>query len=443
MSDEPTDAEAASAGVLVAPRRIGPVPPHNLAMEESLLGSMLLSRTAILAAERSTITSADFYKPSHGHIFDSIMRCYTRREKVDPVIVADDLREHDLLDALGGRQTLLRIQGGTPASANASVYAETVVRHARRRQAIAFAGDLSEMGYDEDHTIEQVVEFAQTIADRIAMPSLVVEQGIDVLDLIDIEFDYRWIVPGLVRRLDRLIVTGLEGFSGKTEFVFQLAVQFASGVHPWTQTHGEYAPVRVLYMDFENALDQLQPRAKRLTKVAGDWLQRGMLTVESMPQGLNIRTAKGFGSLDAMCERHKPDVLITGPIYRMFDGERGMAKHSEEVAEEVTRALDRIRVRHDLALIIEAHAPHGNEGDRAGLRPYGASLWMRWPEIGVGLRPMQRRDQQSRKMVVVPGKFTFDFWRGTRDQDLRRPWPSGVQRWNTWSFIPIDDTEVF
>ena len=49
----------------------GRVPPHNLSAEESLLGAMLLSRTAIDIASES-LSSTDFYKPAHGHIYEAI-----------------------------------------------------------------------------------------------------------------------------------------------------------------------------------------------------------------------------------------------------------------------------------------------------------------------------------------------------------------------------------
>lgn len=431
-----------------APRRgSGRVPPHNLEAEESLLGAMMLSRDAIRVAE-ATVTEADFYKPAHATIFLAIMLTYgagpgDEPGKVDPVTVSDTLRSSDELAGIGGRQALLRIQGATPASANARHYAKIVSKLAAHRRAIRFAGDLAELGYDDsdEDSVDRLVELAHAIGDRISVPNQTVEAGIDVTALAEMTFDYKWLVPGLIRRLDRIIVTGLEGFSGKTEFIFQLAVQFASGVHPWTRNR-EFAPLRVTYVDFENALDQLHPRAQRLVKAAGEDLYAGQLTVRALPQGINLRNARGLGWLDAVCEQEKPDVLITGPIYRMFEGERGAPKHSEEVAEDVTQRLRRLTVRHDCALILEAHAPHGTEGDRANLRPYGASLWMRWPEIGVGLAPMKRRDSESRRLVVVPGKFSFDFWRGTRDQDLRRPWPSGVERSRPWSFVPTDDSEV-
>lgn len=432
------------------------IPPHNIEAEEALLGAMLLSRDAIMAAEQ-LLTAVDFYKPLHVQLYAAMTAVYASGSAVDPVTIAEYLRQHGQLEQLGGPGQLARIQAATPASANAPHYARIVAQLAAVRRALTGAAQLADAAYDafgrgdtgglhqltvDTDAVGELVQLAHTIGDRIEVPGAVVDPAVLLEDLVAMEFDYRWLVPGLVRRMDRIMLTGLEGFSGKTEHNFQWAVQFASGIHPWTRAR-EFPPLRVTYMDFENALDQLAARARRLCKAAGDAYRPGQLHVRALPEGLNIRSARGFGFLDAVCERDRPDVLILGPIYRMFEGERGMAKHSEEVAEDVTRRLDRLRVRHNLALMIEAHAPHGSEGDRANLRPYGASLWMRWPEIGVGLAPMKTRDPQTRKLVLVPGKFTYDFWRGTRDQDLRRPWPTAIQRWNNWSFIPAHDEEAF
>ena len=42
----------------------GRVPPHNLEAEESLLGAMLLSKDAVVAAVE-IVGADDFYKPAH------------------------------------------------------------------------------------------------------------------------------------------------------------------------------------------------------------------------------------------------------------------------------------------------------------------------------------------------------------------------------------------
>jgi replicative DNA helicase len=127
----------------------GRVPPHNLEAEESLLGAMLLSRDAISAATEARVETTDFYKPAHAHVYDAIMALYGVGEPVDPVTVADELRRSDLLDLIGGRAALLRIQAETPASANAAHYAKIVNELALLRRLIGVAGDIAEMGYDD------------------------------------------------------------------------------------------------------------------------------------------------------------------------------------------------------------------------------------------------------------------------------------------------------
>src|SRR4051812_41182298 len=103
-------------------RGVAPLPPHNLEDGEALLGAMLLSRDAITSAVEARVDSADFYKPAHGHIFEAIWSLYEQGEPVDPVTVAEELRRAELLDALGGKNSLLSIQAATPAAANAGHY---------------------------------------------------------------------------------------------------------------------------------------------------------------------------------------------------------------------------------------------------------------------------------------------------------------------------------
>src|SRR4029450_9857434 len=124
-------------------------PPPLPEAEESLLGAILLSRDAISAATEIGLDAAAFYKPAHAHIFDAVLSLYGQGEPVDPVTVADELRRIDLLDQLGGRQALLRLQAQTPASANASHYAHIVNELALLRRLIFVAGEISEMGYDD------------------------------------------------------------------------------------------------------------------------------------------------------------------------------------------------------------------------------------------------------------------------------------------------------
>ena len=122
------------------------------------------------------------------------------------------------------------------------------------------------------------------------------------------------------------------------------------------------------------------------------------------PRALNPR----FGAFETDFQFSATDKIYAAP--------HGTSKHDEDVAEQVAQALDEIAERTGCAYLIEAHAPHGNAGDRAGWRPIGASLWQRHPHFGHGFQP-RSRSKEDRKIVGV----TLRRWR--EDRDKNREWP--------------------
>ena len=151
-----------------ARRPAGRVPPHNIEAEESLLGSMLLSRDAITASVEARVDATDFYKGAHAHIYEAVMALYGQGEPVDPVTVAEELRRAELLDSLGGKPTLLRLQAGTPASANAGHYAQIVSELALLRRLIGVAGEIAEMGYDAPDNVTNTLDRAESLVFEVA-----------------------------------------------------------------------------------------------------------------------------------------------------------------------------------------------------------------------------------------------------------------------------------
>src|SRR5687768_14244047 len=127
-------------------RRSPRVPPQNIEAEESLLGAMLLSKEAIATAVE-TVSAADFYQPAHAHLFEAIVTLYGAGEPVDPTTVCEALRRAGVLDALGGKSAVLRIQVATPAASNAAFYARIVADHALLRRLVAVGGEIAELGY--------------------------------------------------------------------------------------------------------------------------------------------------------------------------------------------------------------------------------------------------------------------------------------------------------
>ena len=143
------------------------VPPHDLDAEESLLGAMLLSSDAVVAAIE-TCRAADFYKPAHGHIFSAVVSLFEAGEPVDAVTVADELRRSGVLDQIGDPTLLVSLQANTPSLANAAHYARIVEEHALLRRLIGVAGDLAELGYSVPDDVTAAVDEAERMVFDLA-----------------------------------------------------------------------------------------------------------------------------------------------------------------------------------------------------------------------------------------------------------------------------------
>jgi replicative DNA helicase len=154
-------------GAAAGQRPSGRVPPHNLDAEESLLGAMLLSKDAIATAVES-VASDDFYRPSHAHLFEAIVTLYGAGEPVDPTTVAETLRRAGVLDALGGKQAVLRIQTQTPAASNAAFYARIVADHALLRRLVAVGTEVAELGFTLPDDVMAVLDEAEQLIFEVA-----------------------------------------------------------------------------------------------------------------------------------------------------------------------------------------------------------------------------------------------------------------------------------
>jgi hypothetical protein len=100
--------------------------------ERALLGAVMQSADARTAA--ATITASDFYRPSHGQIYDAVLHLAKHRRKVEPITVLDELgrRKHvrpGYLDA----PYLHTCQAACATPANADEYVAIVREHSQRR----------------------------------------------------------------------------------------------------------------------------------------------------------------------------------------------------------------------------------------------------------------------------------------------------------------------
>ncbi len=144
-------------------------PPQDMAAEQSVLGSMLISKDAI-ADVSEALRGTDFYRPSHETIHDAVIDLFGRGEPVDMVTVAAELQRRGELARIGGAPYLHTLAANVPIAANASFYAEIVREKAILRRLVDAGVKIAQYGYAGEGQVDEIVDRAQaevySITDR-------------------------------------------------------------------------------------------------------------------------------------------------------------------------------------------------------------------------------------------------------------------------------------
>jgi replicative DNA helicase len=138
----------------------GKIPPQNIDAEKSLLGAVLIDEET-LADISEHVTTKDFYEKRHSTIYGGMMRLYEKHRPVDLLTLTDELKRKDELESVGGSAYLTELTNYVPTAAHAEAYAELVAQKAVRRRLIKASGDISELGYNEDTSTQELLERAE------------------------------------------------------------------------------------------------------------------------------------------------------------------------------------------------------------------------------------------------------------------------------------------
>jgi replicative DNA helicase len=131
--------------------------PSDHVAEQSVLGGMLLSKTAIDEVT-GILTGPDFYRPAHEAVFEAIVDLRERNVPADVVTVAELLAKSGDLERCGGRMYLHTLISHVPTAANAGYYADIVRKYSALRLLVATGVRLAGMGNNSDTDLADVPE---------------------------------------------------------------------------------------------------------------------------------------------------------------------------------------------------------------------------------------------------------------------------------------------
>ena len=120
--------------------------PHSLEAEQSVIGSMIMSKDAIVEASE-LITGADFYQQQYGIVFEAMVELHDEGKAVDLVTLQVRLREKELPPEISSMEFVRDLLATVPTSANVKYYAEIVAEKSMLRKLIKTTEEIGNLCY--------------------------------------------------------------------------------------------------------------------------------------------------------------------------------------------------------------------------------------------------------------------------------------------------------
>lgn len=141
-------------------RVIMKTPPHNNDAEQSVIGSMIMDKEAILAASE-IIVKDDFYNNYFGILFDTMVDLYNEDRPVDLVTLQNRLKENDSPSELVSLEYIRNLVSAVPTSANVKHYAQIVKEKSVLRRMIKTTEGIANKCYLNKDKLDDILEMAE------------------------------------------------------------------------------------------------------------------------------------------------------------------------------------------------------------------------------------------------------------------------------------------
>jgi replicative DNA helicase len=200
-------------------------PPQSIEAEQSVLGSMMLSKDAI-ADVVEVVRPGDFYRPAHQLIYDAVLDLYARGEPADAITVSAELTRAGQLVRVGGAPYLHTLISMVPTAANAGYYGQIVAERATLRRLVVAGTRIVQMGYETASGSTDVAGTVDDVVDRAQAEIYEVTERRTSEDFVHIES----LLQSTLDEIDKISATGGIGTGIPTGF--QQLDEYTNGLHP-------------------------------------------------------------------------------------------------------------------------------------------------------------------------------------------------------------------
>ena len=133
------------------------VMPNSLEAEQSVIGSMIMDREAIIAASE-ILLKEDFYHQQYGVLFEAMVELFNEGQPADLVTLQNRLKEKDVPLEVSSLEYVRDLVAAVPTSANVKYYAQIVKEKAVLRKLIKVTENIENECYLGKESLEVILE---------------------------------------------------------------------------------------------------------------------------------------------------------------------------------------------------------------------------------------------------------------------------------------------
>lgn len=134
--------------------------PSSAESERVILGAILLDNTLVSQAIE-LLKVDDFYSPLHRRVFKAMTHLFERGDKIEPILIGEELKKEGQLEAIGGIATITNLTFGLPHFSNIAQYAKVVKDKAIIRNLIKVCNQVTSEALAEEEDAEVILDHAE------------------------------------------------------------------------------------------------------------------------------------------------------------------------------------------------------------------------------------------------------------------------------------------
>ena len=320
-------------------------------------------------------TSEAFFTADHQLIFTAVLAVYERHNKVDPLLVSDELERKNELNRAGGDLYLYDLQARIVETESTEFYAQIVREKSTRRQLVQTGEQISNLARDQDQELRDVLDQAQEGVFRlgqvdneqgfVSVGSIVKETLAGIEQLFHKQDQYVGIPTGftdfdlMTSGLQRgdLIIIAARPSMGKSTLVLNMAQNIAIEQELPVAIFSLEMPTQQVLLRMLAAEAQINFSHLRTGNLTGeDWtgLTQAVSSLMSVPifindtRGVTVQTLRAEGR--RLKGEHNDLAVIIVDYLQLLSGSGRYSGRVEEISD-ISRALKTLAWELDTPII--------------------------------------------------------------------------------------------